>query len=212
VGGAAEAPPSSEDGELDMKCEHCRKLLDEYVEGLLMPLDRASLETHLAGCARCTVEAQRLATLVDTLRELPEPDVPEDLVARVMAQLPEMLPAREGAGHLVRWGLLAAAATLAFVAGLAMLPQAGGPEVARDTLAPLAASLQLGGSVLAHAFSALASVLDATASELASTGLAAKLAFAVLLVASNAALAVAVHRYRDAWLRPSASLGRDEAV
>jgi anti-sigma factor RsiW len=190
-----------------MKCEHCRMHLDEYVEDLLMPLDRATVEAHLAECGRCVREARRLGVLVHALRDLPDEDVPEDLVANVMANLPEMLPAKEGTGHLLRWGLVAAAAVLAFVAALAMLPQAGGPGVASDTFAPLAASFQLGGSVLAHSFSALASLLDATASELAATGFSAKLLFALMLIGSNVALAAAVHRYRHAWLLPPAASG-----
>lgn len=186
-----------------MNCEHCRTQLDEYVEDLLSPLDRASLETHLGECEHCASEALRIQELVHVLRELPDEDVPEDLVERVMSDLPEMLPAQEGRGHLLRWGLVAAAAMLAFVSALAMLPQGGGPGVASDTFAPLAASLQLGGSVLAHAFSALASVLDAAASELAATGLGVKALFALLLIGTNAALVAAIHGYRHAWLLPS---------
>jgi anti-sigma factor RsiW len=190
-----------------MKCEHCRTLLDEYVEDLLMPLDNASTEAHLAECETCAREARRLGVLVHALRDLPDEDVPDSLIEAVMANLPERLPAQEGSGHLLRWGLMAAAAMLAFVAALAMLPQAGGPGVASDTFAPLAASFQLGGSVLAHSFSALASVLDATASELTAAGLSAKMLFALLLIGSNAALAAALHRYRHAWLLPPAVLG-----
>lgn len=192
-----------------MKCEHCQTLLDEYVEDLLMPLDHASVEAHLHECAPCTRDVSRLGALVHALRELPDEDVPDTLIANVMSNLPEMLPAKQGTGHLLRWGLVAAAATLAFIAALAMLPQSGGPGVASDTFAPLAASLQLGGSVLAHAFSAFASVLDAAASELTAAGLSVKMLFALLLIGSNVALAAAVHRYRDAWLLPPAALGSD---
>ena len=193
-----------------MKCEHCAKLLDEYVEGLLTPLDRASLEAHLGDCDRCAATARRLSVLVHALRDLPDEDVPEDLVETIMARLPERLPAQEGAGHLLRWGVAAAIALLAFVGGLALLPQAGGPEVARDTLAPLSASFQLGGSVLAHSFSALASVLDAAASELMAASFAAKLLFALTFLGTNAALAFAVSRYRHAWLSPAAALPATE--
>ena len=192
-----------------MKCEHCHSLLDAYVEDLLMPLDRASLDAHLGDCEGCAREVRRLGVLVHALRELPDEDVPEELVEAVMANLPEMLPAQEGTSHLLRWGLVAAAATLAFVTALTMLPQAGGPDIASATFAPLSASIQLGGSVLAHSFSALASVLDATASELVATGVGAKLLFALLLIGSNAALAVAVHGYRHSWLLPSAAHGSD---
>ena len=194
-----------------MKCEHCLTLLDEYVEDLLTPLDRASLEAHLGECERCAAESQRIASLVHVLRELPDEEVPEDLVERVMSELPEMLPAQEGGGHLLRWGLAAAAALLAFVAGLSMLPQSSGTGVASDTFAPLAASLQLGGSVLAHAFSALASLLDAAASELTAMGLGVKLTFALLLIATNAALVAAIHGYRHAWLLPSAAPSQGRA-
>lgn len=195
-----------------MRCEHCRQLLDEHVEKLLLPLDRASVDAHLAGCDRCSVEAGRLRALVDALADLPDVEVPADFTETVMANLPEMLPAREGAGHLVRWGLVSAVSFLAFVAGIALLPQLGGPEVARDTLGPLSATFQLGGMLLSHAAAALGRALDASASELAAAGVAAKLGFAAVFVACNAALALSVHRYRDPWLRqPSGDTRSDLA-
>ena len=189
-----------------MKCEHCQRLLDAYVEGLLLPLDRASLETHLGACERCAREAGELANLVHVLRELPEPEVPGDFTETIMANLPEMLPQKEGTGHLLRWGIITAVSLFAFVAGIALLPKLGGPGVARDTLMPLSASLQLGGSVLAQAVIALGSVLDAIASTLVSTGLVLKAGFALLVVGSNVALAAAVQRYRQAWMQHPACL------
>ena len=45
-----------------------------------------------------------------------------------------MLPAQQGAGHVVRWGLVAATALFAFLASLTLLVRESGPEVARQTL------------------------------------------------------------------------------
>ena len=177
-----------------MRCDEAHRLLEESVDGRLLPLDRAALGEHLELCPSCPVELARLRSIVDALDALPEDPVPEDFAARVMAELPEMLPARHGVGHVARWGAAAAASLVVFVLGLAVLPSLAGPSVASGTLKPLSASLRLGGSLLASGATA---ALDAAAASLVTAGLGPKLLFALAFVACNAALAVAVHRYRE---------------
>jgi len=179
-----------------MKCATAKRLLQDHLDRTLLPMDRAAIESHLHECDSCRAEGFRLRLVTRGLDRLPEPDVPQDFAARVMADLPEMLPAQHGAGHLLRWGLVAAAALFGFLASLTLLVRESGPEVARQTLEPLAASLHLGALLLAHAAGAIATVLDAASHALAIADWPAKLLFVVVFVMAHAALIAALRRYQ----------------
>lgn len=180
-----------------MKCDSVRQVLGDPGHGLL-PIDRASVSEHLQGCAACAQEEADQRALISALDALPDPALPSAFTQSVMQHLPEMLPAEEGAGHVLRWGAAASAALFAFLAGLALLLQAGDPDVAHEVLDPLAASLRLGGLMLGHAATVAAEFLDAASSTLVATALGTKLAFAALFVTTNAALVAIVSRYRTA--------------
>ena len=181
-----------------MNCSSVRQALDAYLERGLLPIDRASVAEHLRGCADCAHEESGLRALISALDALPDPPLPSAFTQSVMQQLPEMLPAEEGAGHVLRWGLAAAAALFAFLAGLALLLDGGGPDVAHEVLDPMAASLRLAGMMLGHGATAAAAFLDAASSTLVMTELGTKLAFAAVFVMTNAALVAIVSRYRIA--------------
>lgn len=190
-----------------MKCEHAHLLMQEYLDAVLLPLDRAAVEEHVNACAPCHRELAQLQALIHVLEDLPPAEAPADFADGIMAALPEMLPAQQGVGHVVRWGLVAAAAVFAFVVGLAVLPGIGGPDVARDTLGPVSASFRLGGAVMSAGATALAGALDAASSALVSAGPAQKLAFLLAFFACNAALVHALRRYRLLAVRPSSAVG-----
>lgn len=181
-----------------MTCDRARELMQEHLEGLLLPLDRASVEAHLERCAGCRAEVATWRSLTGALDDIPEAEVPADFAASVMAELPEMLPAEEGPGHVLRWGIAVAAVLSGFIAALALLINESGPEVARQTLQPLAASLHLGGVILVQAATAVALGIDAMSQTMASTGLGAKAAFVVAFAAINAALLAVLVRLRPA--------------
>jgi predicted anti-sigma-YlaC factor YlaD len=179
-----------------MRCDHVRDVLQDHLERLLLPIDRAAVGQHLASCPSCAREAEALAAVASLLTDLPDPEVPSAFTESVMSALPEMLPARQGTGHLLRWGVLAAAVVFAFLASLSLLIRGGGPDVARGTLEPLAASLELAAVLVASAASAAAALLDAASSAIASAGLGAKLAFALLFVSTHAAFVALLVRTR----------------
>jgi anti-sigma factor RsiW len=179
-----------------MRCEHVQDVLQDHLERLLLPIDRAAVDDHLAGCATCRREAASLRALVRALSELPDADVPPGFGASVMSNLPEMLPAQEGRGHLLRWGAITAALVFAFLASLSLLIETGGRDVARETLAPMFASLELALILLGDAASAGAALVDASATAIASASLGAKLAFALLFVAVDASFLLALARAR----------------
>lgn len=59
------------------RCESCRDMIQEYVEGCC-PCDVArDVETHLAACADCRVEYTAAKALAGALDALPGLDVPE---------------------------------------------------------------------------------------------------------------------------------------
>jgi hypothetical protein len=120
-----------------------------------------------------------------------------------MGRLPEMLPAAEGPGHLLRWGAVAATLVFGFLAGLALLLESAGPEVAHQVLDPLAASLSLAGLMLGSGARLAASLLDTLSSALVTTDLTVKLAFCALFVGIYALLLAALAR-----LRPTSGAAR----
>ena len=95
--------------------------LTAYLDGALDPAERAEIDSHLAACASCRSERDRLAAAVALLARLPPPPSPapgfeQRFYARLAAQKAE---ARERRGFLdrVAWrwfapGLAGVAATV----------------------------------------------------------------------------------------------------
>lgn len=68
-------------------CGLWETLLADALDGLLRPEDEATFTSHMAGCPACTAlyeEAQRGREWIQFLS--PEPDVPEGLLDRILAQ------------------------------------------------------------------------------------------------------------------------------
>jgi anti-sigma factor (TIGR02949 family) len=71
-----------------LRCAQVLAALSDYLDGELPPQDRAALEAHVQGCARCTRFGGRFAAVVTLLRadrrpEEPPPDVKERLAAKL---------------------------------------------------------------------------------------------------------------------------------
>ena len=83
--------------------------------------ERTLLDAHLADCPTCAALFDELAGQSRLLRQL-DCQVPEDLTARILSQLPEQItPARRfSPRRWQRWGTVAACAVLVFWAGLAL--------------------------------------------------------------------------------------------
>ena len=181
-----------------MKCDDARTLSEAEAEGLLLPLDRAAVAEHQHDCPACGRAAAESRALSAALDALPDPPLPSSFAHSVMGQLPEMLPAVQGAAHLLRWGALAAALVFVFLASLSLLLEGAGPDVAHEVLDPLAASLTLAGLILGQGATLVAALLGTLSSALVSADLVAKLAFCAVFVVTNAALLRAVSHFRPA--------------
>ncbi len=90
---AALADEALPDG-AEMSHDEARDLLSGRLEQTLDADEAEALETHLAGCAPCTLAARQLEAVVGLLRRVPREELPVDLAGRISAAL-----APERIGH-----------------------------------------------------------------------------------------------------------------
>jgi anti-sigma factor RsiW len=109
-----------------MNCESVRDLLDDYVDGALPEEAAGEVRAHVAVCAECRQELERLESLLTQVRALPTSvDPPADMWDRIEARLAPRSAARiprpvisppathaQSARFRPRWLQLAAAAML----------------------------------------------------------------------------------------------------
>ena len=110
-----------------MTCDDAR--LDEYLDGELDAAARAASDAHLAGCAACRAELERLGTLESLLKRVPAgaPPDAERFLAVVRSRSRRPFP----------WRAAAAAVVLLAVGALFLRPGPAGPaEVAAYLAAP----------------------------------------------------------------------------
>jgi len=67
-----------------MNCHDARELLSALVDGELTPDDQRQVEAHLAGCADCRKERERLGSTIVLLGQLDRPRAPVGFVDRVL--------------------------------------------------------------------------------------------------------------------------------
>jgi putative zinc finger protein len=147
-----------------MKTEGCREwrhLLGAYALGDLAPQERAGLEAHLDGCARCRAEAAalgdvaRLLPLADPNRfSQPAPQPPAELARRVTATIAgERRVQRRRRGRRFGLALGGAAAAVAVVLALFVLPSGGGGDpVEHVSFAGLPPGLDIYATLEPHAY------------------------------------------------------------
>jgi anti-sigma factor RsiW len=68
-----------------LTCQELVELVTDYLEGRLPVPDRARFEEHLAACEGCTAYVEQMRALVEALGALPEPVVPPELEADLLA-------------------------------------------------------------------------------------------------------------------------------
>ena len=82
-----------------------------FYDGELPESERAAFEAHLAGCAICTAELERVQSLSDELRAAPQPHLTEMDKARLrQSAAVEARRLAKGDGRWARWLTAAAAA------------------------------------------------------------------------------------------------------
>jgi hypothetical protein len=103
--------------------DHPDQMLAEYVDGTLRPEGRASVDAHLAGCARCREEVALARSAREQLADLPELPAPAGLELALRRRAPRR-----------PWRVWRAAAPIAAAAvlvagGIIVLSRLGRPEV-----------------------------------------------------------------------------------
>jgi anti-sigma factor RsiW len=147
-----------------MKTEGCREwraLLGAYALGDLAPDERAGLEAHLDGCARCRAEAASLGE-VARLLPLADPDRFSHPAAQPSPQLGTRVAAAIGGerqadrrrrGWRLGLGFAGAAATVAVALALFVLPSGGdGEPVEHVKFAGLPPGLNVYATLEPHAY------------------------------------------------------------
>jgi anti-sigma factor RsiW len=62
---------------IELTCRELVELITDYLEGTLEPSARAGLETHLAGCAGCTIYLEQMRTTMRLSGMLTVEHIPE---------------------------------------------------------------------------------------------------------------------------------------
>jgi len=75
-----------------VSCQEVRERLSELIENELPPEARRVVEEHLIGCPDCRGEQRAIEKMIRSLGNLPAPEPPADLVARIDAAI-DRLPA-----------------------------------------------------------------------------------------------------------------------
>jgi anti-sigma factor RsiW len=125
---------------------HPEDLLADYVDGTLAERERAVVDTHLDGCARCSAEIRQAEAAKTALSALEDVPVPFGVTGPVLAEAGRRFERRRGvAWERFQWaaGLTAAAALIVVVA----LNVGGGD--AKNAASPAAATGATGGSAAA---------------------------------------------------------------
>ncbi len=114
---------------------HLDDEIQDLLDGRLGEAERAGVEEHLASCAACSAQRDRLvAVKTAAWRALREPEVPSSVSAAITAALD-----REQSASRRRWRMAVAAAVLAATAGLLMLVRRSAlPDAAASDFAKVA--------------------------------------------------------------------------
>jgi anti-sigma factor RsiW len=127
---------------------HPEDLLAGYVDGTLDERERAVVDAHLLGCARCGVEVRQAEAARAVLAELENVPVPLGVTGPVLAEAGRRFERRPG----VVWGRFQWAAGLAAAAALVVVVALNvGGEDPRDAAAPERTTVVAGGTGAAGA-------------------------------------------------------------
>ena len=122
---------------------HPDDLLADYVDGTLAERERAAVDAHLTGCARCSAEVRQAEAAKAALSELEDVPVPFGVTGPVLAEAGRRFERRPG----VVWGRFQWAAGLAAAAALVLVVALNlGGEDAQNAAAPERAAAAAGGT------------------------------------------------------------------
>jgi anti-sigma factor RsiW len=114
-----------------MTCAENRELHSALLDGELGSDERALVEGHLAGCAECARELERLARMLGMLHALPAPRAPIGFVDRVLGRAADVLVRTSGRRILQPWRVKPASSGCAHPGALGASTHQKTPEPSR---------------------------------------------------------------------------------
>lgn len=106
-----------------MSCERCKELLWEYLAQELTKEEKDFVLAHLKECESCQKEAEQLQIIMDSMKSLPEEELPEGYHTELMGKLAQerkvvpLLSHRRSQHRWKQFGLIAAGILLVAVFG-----------------------------------------------------------------------------------------------
>jgi anti-sigma factor RsiW len=132
-------------------CDDVELMLQDYLDGYLLPSQREVLEAHVRRCDTCRALLSGLTRIDDRLESVGEVDVPEDLARSILSSLPPQAYAPTPLRRALAYGAVPAALVLAVVLAFlvkgryVMQSVSGAREVEVVLSAPGAASVAVVG-------------------------------------------------------------------
>jgi anti-sigma factor RsiW len=133
-----------------LSCEDIEPLLQEYLEGHLLPSQREILDAHLRACPSCAALFADLSRIDDHIERLEPVEAPAYLARRILNSLPEQAYHPPLAQRFARYAALPALAAAMLVAvflfkGSPFKGAPGAREVDVVFVAPAAATVSVVG-------------------------------------------------------------------
>lgn len=133
-----------------LSCHDIEPLLQEYLEGDLLPSQRELLDEHLRSCASCSALFADLSRINSQIERLEPVEAPEYLARRILNSLPAQAYRPSLAQQLAQYAAVPALLVALFVAGFMFKgrPFVGAPgtrEVDVVFVAPAAATVSVVG-------------------------------------------------------------------
>jgi anti-sigma factor RsiW len=98
-------------------CEDVELMLQDYLDGYLLPSQREVLESHVRGCEQCRALVGGLTRLDSRLDGLGDVDVPPGLSSAIFNALPPRAYGPSRLRRAITWGVAPVLAVLLVVAG-----------------------------------------------------------------------------------------------
>jgi len=98
-------------------CEDVELMLQDYLNGYLLPSQREVLESHVRGCGQCRELVVGLTRLESRLDGLGKVDVPAGLSRSILAALPAQAYGPSPLRRALSWGVAPALAVMLVVGG-----------------------------------------------------------------------------------------------
>lgn len=117
-----------------MSCQSARQLIQDSLDGMLLPSNEAELQRHLEGCEGCRRDQSSLSQAVSALEALPRMVAPAELMERMSPELDRLSREASPRRRMRAW-IPAGAIAAGLLVGLALNHQLGSDPLPARTAA-----------------------------------------------------------------------------